>query len=1086
MEARGRSLAALVLALLAVLLLSPPAFAQSTPITAGAGLDWGLKASWRNYIGVAGTTLSDGVTRNADGTFHFPIKSGTHDAATNTTKLTFGGKLVFLGHCENPNFGRPCALDMTLSEPRVEITEDGSFIYAKMASRPIEGGEIVDLPDVKLALIDHEAASYARTNGVVTWSNLVPRMTAEGSRVFTYSIGTVLDTASFSYSGPGGVPVAESWTPAGEATYTATALAGAQGRLTRLYPGFGEGTALAVGESWFSVVDPATLVPKAGSTVQATLIRDTVAIDPASRTVFASRSGSRELIAYTWDGTTFTGGPVANGGPPPGASTDATVQGAGVWDAAGQRYLNVRTFTGRQELWQVSKSETGEWVASLIGVIKTADGSPNGSRIASLVAVPGGFVAAVWGDGPLLELTVGDGTARVGPLAQGGSLVASELFRTAGGFYATRNAGAAYFKVTGATIADGVDVAFSGGGPFADLNRRLNWMTVDPARDVLFAGSAGNTRMTKVIAGVAEHDFAIPGSPTGLQAWDHYAAGADPAGNLLLGSSVAGRVSRLDYQGAAAAFTTQPHDTAVSLGTGDTAPVTFTVAVKGDPAPTVRWQSRIPGVSTWADVGTGLTHTATVGAADQGRQFRAIASSIRGEVASQRVNLDVKTLPSVAVAPLSTSVLLGSSALFEVLPTGNPDPEIVWQRKVGGFWEAVDPDSGDFAVDGGSLTVLDPALEMSGTQFRARLRNEVGTTYTAPVTLTVSAPAPVTFGGGTVEWGFANRWRCYVVGNVARGQIEVSGGVEKIPGTLATGSLCAGRNAGSEALRFPIKGGSVHDGKLELTLRGTVRFWGHDYHVPGNTTPQLDTRFTNLRLVVEDGAGTLIADTAGATMEHPTPVTRTNVKLVSVDFGGDAGTPVDGGLAWSGLETQLTAEGSTVFGSYPEGEPFDALSIVAKYGTPQTTPDPEPEVEATPTPVPTVVAPAPTPTPAPTVTPAASKAQVTGAKRAATLSTKRTATLATVACPKDAAGGCRVSVPKSVRVTIAGRRYTVTLSTTTRLVAGKSATVRAKLSSTAARRLRGRSVKVKVKIATTVAGQAASSTVTVTLKGRAR
>jgi hypothetical protein len=350
-----------------------------------------------------------------------------------------------------------------------------------------------------------------------------------------------------------------------------------------------------------------------------------------------------------------------------------------------------------------------------------------------------------------------------------------------------------------------------------------------------------------------------------------------------------------------------------------------------------------------------------------------------------------------------------------------------------------------------------------------------------------SASAPVTFGGGTVEWGFANRWRCYVAGNIARGQTEVSGGVEKIPGTLATGALCTGRNAGSEAFRFPIKGGSFEDGKLELTLRGTVRFWGHDYHVPGNTTPQLDTRFTNLRIVFENGVGTLIADTAGATMDNPAPVTRLNVPIVSVDYGGDPGTPVDGGLSWTGLETALTADGATVFGSYPEGEPFDALSIVAMYGTPQTSPDPEPEVTPAPTPVPTVVSPAPTATPAPTVVaPVAPAAKVTKVKRAPTLSTKRTADLATVACPKDAVAGCRVSVPRSVKVTIAGKRYTVPLSITTRLVAGRSATVRVKLGGAAANRLRGRSVKVKVKITTTVAGKATSSTVTVTLKGRAR
>lgn len=96
-----------------------------------------------------------------------------------------------------------------------------------------------------------------------------------------------------------------------------------------------------------------------------------------------------------------------------------------------------------------------------------------------------------------------------------------------------------------------------------------------------------------------------------------------------------------------------------------------------------------------------------------------------------------------------------------------------------------------------------------------------------------STPPPTrTPRGGHVGWGVANRWRRYLTGSVARGATEVAGGVERVPGTAATGGLCAGGAAGSEALRFPVRGGSWDPaaGRLEVRLGGSVRFWGHAHH----------------------------------------------------------------------------------------------------------------------------------------------------------------------------------------------------------------------------------------------------------------
>jgi hypothetical protein len=1088
-------LLALLAALAATLAVASAASAAPTPITTGAGLDWGLKASWRTYIGTGGTTASDGAAINVDGTFHFPVTGGAYEPTTRTTTVQFGGTVVFLGHCEGAGgpYARPCALDMTLSDPRVELTEDGGFLYAKMASRPIEGGEIVDLPDVKVAALDIEPHEPATAGGVTTWSDLAATMTPEGSTVFTYPIGTALDPVSFGYTGPGGKPAGEEWSPAGLADYSSQDLAAGAVVPTRLLPGFGGGETVARTDFGLTVVDAETLAPKgANATASIASVRDFLSVDPATKTVFGlENGGTRRLFAYTWDGTALTGGTLPDSAVT-GVSADPTLQGAGAWDPVGQRYLAVRTFSDHQDLWQVKRVD-GVWTPTRIGTLTNTDGTTWTGKIASLASIPNGMAAGVWGGGPILRVYTLGSSARVAPLTQGAGIEAAMVFRTDHGVYAFSDYGIAWFPIVANVLqTPAAPVTFPQGGPYNDLNRFLEMLTVDPSRDTLYAGVTGNTRLARIEAGVLKPLVPVPGA-AGLTWFDHYLAGTAPDGDLLLSAVNSGTVSKLTYRTTTPSFTTQPEDTAVTVTThGGSTTATFTAAVAGDPAPTVRWQSRRPGATGWADLadGPGVTGATTgtlglaVSADDGGRQFRAVAKNGAGELASTRVTLDVKTPPHVSVAPTSVAVAEGASARFQVMPTGNPDPAVQWQQRIGGFWREVADDSGDLDVSGGTLVVNDANADMTGTQFRARLRNEVATVYTSPVTLTVTrrVTEAVTFGGGHVDWGVSQRWRCYVVGNVARGGIDVAGGVERIPDTLASGSLCAGRTAGSEALRFPVKGGTYDpaSGRLEVRLGGTVRFWGHDYHVPGNTTPQLDTTFANLRLVAEGARGTLYADTVGATMEHPEPVARTNVPLVSVDLTGASPVSAGAGLGWNDLPSVLTEEGSAVFGSYPAGEPFDPLTLALDYGTPQVDPVLEPPA------IPTTPAPPAPPAPTAPTTPAkpAAKATVSVAKAARRPNAKRLVTLATVACPKTVTAACRVAVPRTVRVAIGGRRYALAASAPAKVRPGARGTVRLRLTPAAARRLKGRTATVRVAVATTVGGVKATRVVTPRITAR--
>ncbi|MDP2005070.1 MAG: hypothetical protein Q8K45_05290, partial [Rubrivivax sp.] len=112
----------------------------------------------------------------------------------------------------------------------------------------------------------------------------------------------------------------------------------------------------------------------------------------------------------------------------------------------------------------------------------------------------------------------------------------------------------------------------------------------------------------------------------------------------------------------AASFSQQPRP--VLVRSGQTA--SFSVAVEGAPAPTLRWQARPANSSgAWADVSTGsgaatLSYTtAALSLGDNGLQLRAVASNGVGDVGSVPVTVsvsDVDVAPSISAQPAPLSV----------------------------------------------------------------------------------------------------------------------------------------------------------------------------------------------------------------------------------------------------------------------------------------------------------------------------------------------------------------------------------------------------------------------------------------------
>ena len=184
-------------------------------------------------------------------------------------------------------------------------------------------------------------------------------------------------------------------------------------------------------------------------------------------------------------------------------------------------------------------------------------------------------------------------------------------------------------------------------------------------------------------------------------------------------------------------ITAQPANVTVTAG----ALATFSAAASGKPAPTCQWQRTQTGI--WADLpsATSWAYAFTTVQADEGAQFRLVASNSAGTAISQAAILTViPAVPVITASPASLSVAVGQTATFTVVASGDGTLIYLWERSndAGASWAAVTAGTG-----AGTSTYVTAAtvLADSGAQFRALVINAGGTATSAAATLMVTAAA---------------------------------------------------------------------------------------------------------------------------------------------------------------------------------------------------------------------------------------------------------------------------------------------------------------------------------------------------------
>lgn len=185
-----------------------PSTTPTTPTPARSGrLTWGVKSSFRNYVGgpVAGgsVTTSGHASPAADGSYVFPQRSTTAKPPSPTGTTSYRGQVSFAGHHGD--------LDMSLRDPRVVVGPGGS---AKLVvdSRPTGA---TGFTAVTVSTLDLSQGTRSTAGGSVTYSSVPVVLSSAGTRLFAwdgnamYPAGTQMDPVSFtigadsSTSGPG-------------------------------------------------------------------------------------------------------------------------------------------------------------------------------------------------------------------------------------------------------------------------------------------------------------------------------------------------------------------------------------------------------------------------------------------------------------------------------------------------------------------------------------------------------------------------------------------------------------------------------------------------------------------------------------------------------------------------------------------------------------------------------------------------------------------------------------------------------------------------------------------------------------------
>ncbi|GAA4741187.1 hypothetical protein GCM10023350_27190 [Nocardioides endophyticus] len=857
-----------------------PASAEEIAITEGT-VTWGLKQSWRTYIGEAGTTVSGGVTRAVDGAFVWPVESGAYDDSTKTLELDLGGSAHFEAH--------EGALDLTISGLKLVIDGETQALFGKLQSKNLDTGAMVDYGLVPLADIDLDSGAPTVTGGTTTWTPLTSYLAPEAAKAFAgfYGSGIAIDPVSMTYTGPGGKPVVtkESWDAPATLVYEEIGTAAPIQNATAIMPDSDRNIVHVATSTDLRAYAADTMEPLGAAVTPGQSSYPTPILDEYSGAVVANSGG--KLKAFTWntatnayDVTVISETPMYQFSYDPNSALTWGFNGEGIYywisNGDGTWYVEKFAMTGLPN-GRVGFAVDSSWTA----IFATAGSQPFAVDVThsplQRTALPDDYLNPT-----AAQAFYGYPTEAEAPA--GGGFVLSNY---QGQVYTVKRSDGAY-RLVGAPKITGGNQVLRG--------------TLDSDTGTTYLVDYGMQRLTAV---KGDSVGIIPVKDLGIDSITPIAASAD--GGVVYAASYRGGAGSATYGlhryrqiGVTPAVTSQPKSTTGTLAIGQETD-TASFEVDGSLIDSIQWQTRAGASGKFADMDgeTSKKLTVTVTKDDQGRQYRAKVTNQFGAMVSDAAILTVNTAPVISVNVSSTAVGEGADALFEVMPGGNPYPNITWQRRVGGFWEDIKATDVNYRVDGGRLTVRGTNLEQDGTLFRAQLSNVVDTIFTKSGKLTVSPKMTIPedgldLEGVSLDWTGSEELQSappaggsnYFSAGKSNGDeasYKAADGNVKVQQLSSIGAESAATyatraahvsNGGSQLVRL-----SDGEAKVEADGSATVEWegsWSVNFYggmVPFTVTdPELE--------VDKDGRGTLKADLSGYASSMEDPEVKTPLDLV--------------------------------------------------------------------------------------------------------------------------------------------------------------------------------------------------------------
>lgn len=219
-----------LLAPIAILAGASPAGAATPPYAANGGaLDWGVKASFVNYIEHlapnGSVTVTGGASRNDDGTFHFPVASNsTYDPTTGAVTTSFAGAVQFTAHGG--------LLDLQITGVQVNATPTSGQLVADVVSTAMPTDDEPDPEPVTYTdLVVADLGAFAlSTANPVAFADVPALLTEAAVPAFSdfYDVGEALDPVDLSLHLADDVLPAEglTWRVSSQ-LFTSSSLAGA-------------------------------------------------------------------------------------------------------------------------------------------------------------------------------------------------------------------------------------------------------------------------------------------------------------------------------------------------------------------------------------------------------------------------------------------------------------------------------------------------------------------------------------------------------------------------------------------------------------------------------------------------------------------------------------------------------------------------------------------------------------------------------------------------------------------------------------------------------------------------------------------